>query len=344
MTRNQQEIDKFLDRMIQTAEKDIDLAFAKRLKDILSQIAEMYRRYSEGGELTITALNKFNRYQKEMALISEQMTKHYKYLLQSMQELMEKTYLENYLRSAFLYEFESQQLMNYSVPSAQLLKTAIRNPIPKLTLPKLMETHRNEIVRGIGIEITQGLLAGEDYSRMARRIENTVNFSRNKSRRVARTESHRVQNQSRLDSMEQASKFANIEKRWLSTLDVKVRDAHQKLDNKPANDDGFFKFGAMKAKAPGLWTGTWGQYNPANMNINCRCSIIALVNGKTPEVRRARNYEDPKYQQKIADRMDQLLADGLTQKQAEKQATKEISPPSMKIPWMSYEEWLDNRF
>ncbi|MGG3571055.1 phage minor head protein [Bacillus gobiensis] len=337
MTRNQQEIDKLLDRMVQTAEKDIDKAFAKRLKDILAQIAEMYRKYSEGGELTITALNKFNRYQKEMVLISEQMTEHYKYLLKSMQELMEKTYLENYLRSAFLYEFESQQLMNYSIPPAQLLKTAIRNPIPKLTLPALMETHRNEIVRRIGIEITQGLLAGEDYSRMARRIENTVNFSRNKARNVSVTEGGRVQTVSRLDSANQASKYADLEKAWNSTLDSHTRSSHRSLDGKKADDEGYFHIRGLKTKGPHL-------FGVASEDINCRCALIFLVNGKFPEVRRARNYEDPKYQQKIADRMDQLLAEGLTQKQAEKQATKEISPPSMKIPWMSYEEWYRERF
>ncbi|MGG3642027.1 phage minor head protein [Bacillus gobiensis] len=337
MTRNQQEIDKLLDRMVQTAEKDIDKAFAKRLKDILAQIAEMYRKYSEGGELTITTLNKFNRYQKEMALISEQMTEHYKYLLQSMQELMEKTYLENYLRSAFLYEFESQQLMNYSIPSAQLLKTAIRNPIPKLTLPKLMESHRNEIVRRIGIEITQGLLAGEDYSRMARRIENTVNFSRNKARNVAVTEGGRVQTISRLDSAEQASKYADLEKAWNSTLDSHTRSSHRMLDGQKADDEGFFHIRGLKAKGPHL-------FGDPSEDCRCRCTVIFLVNGKYPKVRRARNYQDPKYQQKIADRMDQLLADGLTEKQAEKKATKEISPPSMKIPWTSYEEWKKNRF
>jgi hypothetical protein len=70
--------------------------------------------------------------------------------------------------------------------------------------------------------------------------------------------------------------------------------------------------------------------------VDAECTILYLVNGKFPEVRRARNYEDPKYQQKIADRMDQLLADGLTEKQAEAKATKEISPPSMKVPWLSY--------
>jgi hypothetical protein len=337
MTRNQQEIDKLLDGMFQTAEKDIDKAFAKRLKEILAQISEMYRKYSEGGELTITALNKYNRYQQEMALISEQMTEHYKSLLESLQNLMEKTYLENYLRSAYLYEFESQQLMNYSIPSAQLLKTAIRNPIPKLTLPELMEKHRNEIVRNIDMEITQGLLAGEDYSRMAKRIEKTINFSRNKARNVAVTEGGRVQTVSRLDSAEQASKYADLEKAWNATLDSHTRRDHRKLDGQKADKDGYFHIHGLKGKGPHL-------FGDPRQDCRCRCTVIFLVNGKFPEVRRARNYEDPKYQQKIADRIDQLLAHGLTEKQAEKQATKEINPPSMKVPWTSYEEWLDNRF
>ena len=67
--------------------------------------------------------------------------------------------------------------------------------------------------------------------------------------------------------------------------------------------------------------------------------VFYLVNGKCPKLRRGRNYEDPVYQQKLADRIDMYMEDGLTEKQAEKKAKKEIKPPSLVIPYKSHEEW-----
>lgn len=337
MTKTQQEIDKLLDQMLKTAEKDIDKMFALRMKTILNQIAAMYRKYSKGGELTYTDLNKYQRFDREMAQISEQLTGHYKELLNYLQQFVENTYLEGYLRSAYLYEFEAQALMGYAIPSKDLIKQAVLNPIPKLTLPELMETHRNELVRKISIEIAQGLQAGEDYATMATRIQRVTGFSRKKAKNVARTEGGRVQTQARLDSGEVAQKHAKLDKTWNSTLDSRTRRDHQKLDGQKADEDGYFHIHRYKAKGPHL-------FGVAKEDCNCRCTILYLVNGRPPEVRRARNYEDPEYQQKIADKMDELMADGMTAKQAEKEAKKKIHPPNLVIPWATYKEWKKERF
>jgi SPP1 gp7 family putative phage head morphogenesis protein len=281
MTRTQQEIDKLLDQMIVEAEKNLDKAFAERMKDILAQIATMYEKYSVEGELTLAQMSKYNRLTKELELITEEVTETYKYALEAIQELMENQYLQNYLRSAFLYEYQAQVSMGFTVPSAKLIKTAIRNPIPKLTLPEIMKAHRNQIVNDISIQITQSLLAGEDYSRMATRITKVVDFSRAKARRVARTEAGRVRSEARLEAGEQASKYAKLDKVWNATLDTHTRNSHRKLDGKKADKEGYFHIRGLKAKGPHL-------FNVAAEDINCRCNVIYLVNGEYPEIRRAR--------------------------------------------------------
>jgi SPP1 gp7 family putative phage head morphogenesis protein len=302
MARTQQEIDKLLDQMIVDAEKNLDKAFAERMKDILTQIATMYEKYSVEGELTLAQMSKYGRLAKEMEVITEEMTEQYKYVSEAIQELMENTYLQNYLRSAFLYEYQAQVSMGFTVPSTKLIKAAIRNPIPKLTLPEIMKAHRNQIVNDINIQLTQGLLAGEDYSRMAKRITKVVDFSRAKARRVARTEAGRVRSEARLAAGEQAEKHANLTKVWLSSLDERTRLSHRKLDSQEADKDGYFHYQGLKAKAPLLW-------HRADLDINCRCTIIYKVNNELPAVRRSRN------------------ADG----------KNEV------IPFQSYEEWLKNK-
>jgi SPP1 gp7 family putative phage head morphogenesis protein len=335
--KNQNDIDRYLDSLIVITEREIDKMFAKRLKELSLQLSEMYRKYSSGKELTFTDLNKYNRFQKEMALMKGEVNKDFRKLLKDIEKLMVAQYVENYLRSAYVYEFEAQETMGFGMPEIKVVKKAIVNKIPELTLPAILEGQRNELIRRISTDISQGLLAGEGYSDIAARIEKSVGFSSVKARRVARTEGHRSQVQGRIDSAKQASKHANLKKMWDGTLDSRTRKAHRKLDGTVVEFDGIFKsIAGGKGVAPGM------MFNAAD-DINCRCSAVYLVNGVKPEIRRARNEEDPDYQKKLADRIEKYMHGGLTHRQAEKKAKKEIKPPSLVIPWTSYEDWYEDR-
>lgn len=278
---DQNQIDKFLDEMIDAAELDIEVVFALRLKDIIHQVAGMYTKNQTGKVLTYADMTKYNKLTKELALISEKIHDLFSLLYGQVDALMQTQYLENYFRSAYLYEFEAQQKMGYGAINETVLATAIANPIPGLTLDALLEANRNDTIRRINIEITQGLIAGEDYSKMAKRIESTLNFSTVKAKRVARTEAHRCQVQGRIDSANQAAKYVDMTKMWDSTLDRKTREWHQKLDGKVVGKDEDFVTDKGKGPAP-------GKMNNAADDINCRCTVLFLVDGRKPSVRRER--------------------------------------------------------
>jgi SPP1 gp7 family putative phage head morphogenesis protein len=300
---NQNELDKWLDEMIDQAELDIDKVFGKQMKELFSSLSGMFNKYSSKGELTYTDMTKYNRLKKELTFIAEQIHSDYKYLTEFIQNLMISQYVENYYRSAYLYEFEAQQKMGYGQVNKTVIMAAIENPIPDLKLPNLMEFNRNDTIRRISTEITQGLLSGEGYSTISKRIEKAVGFSSTKARRVARTETHRAQVQGRIDSAEQASKFVDMTKMWDATLDRNTRDWHQKMDGKVIGKDENFKTPkGGNGPAP-------GHMNLAADDINCRCTALYLVNGKKPSVRRSR------------------LDDGKTKV----------------IPYTTYDEWKNNR-
>ncbi|MFT4415314.1 phage minor head protein [Fredinandcohnia humi] len=337
MTLNQNEIDKYLDELITKAERQIDKMFARRLKELRYQLLNMQLKYAKGKRLTYTDLNKYNRMQKEIKIIAEAIDQDFRQLLNIIQELMENQYIENYLRSAYLYEFEAQETMGFGMPALKVVQMAILNKIPQLTLPAVLEDQRNTLVRRISMDISQGLLAGEGYTDIAERIQKSVGFGAVKARRVARTEGHRAQVQGRLDSAAKASKHAELKKIWDGTLDSRTRKAHRKLDGTVVDYNGVFvSIAGGKGVAPGL------MFSAAD-DINCRCSVLFLVNGRKPEVRRARNEEDLNYQRKLANRIDKYMENGLTAKQAEKKAKKEVRPPSLVIPYMTYEDWYKNR-
>lgn len=267
--------------MIEKAEREIDKVFANRMKSITAQVAEWYRKYSENGELNRTALYQYNRLQKEMQMIAEQIHADYVQLYKDIEKLLQEQYLEQLLMSGYLYEMEAQTEMNYQIPSVSTINQAILNPIKELTLSALMNTHRNEVIRKINIEIGQSLQAGESYSELAERLEKVLGFNSVKAKRVARTEAGRVQTIARIESAKHAEKYAKLKKVWNATLDGEVRTSHRILDDQEADEDGFFHFKGHKAQGPHL-------FGVASLDINCRCSIAYLVNGKRPRLRRAR--------------------------------------------------------
>lgn len=339
---NQLDIEAALNELLMKAETDLEKVFTKRLQTILFSVSEMYRKYEKKGELSFTDLNKQNRFQKEMKLIADTLSKDYSHIIKMMQSTIEQQYVTKYLTTAYLVEMgvTDGTEMGFSIPSLPTIKQFLLNPIEFLTLPKIMEQHRNDIVRKINIEIAQGLIAGEGYSTIAKRIEKQLGFASKKARLVARTEAGRSRSIAAEKVLEQASNYAKMTKVWASMLDHRVRMTHRMLDGKEADKDGLFHHKSNKTTAPRLWVGP----DSAALSIQCRCVLIMKVNGKLPEQRRERDYMDDKYQQKLADRIDQHMGDdGLTYVQALKKSQKEITPPSRVIPYVSYEEWLKGK-
>lgn len=218
---NQNDIDKYLDDMITEDAQKIDVVFASRLKEINAQIAQMYAKYSKDGQLTFADANKYNRLNKEMERMAEESHQAFKTILTIVEALAAKQFLENYMRSAYLFEMESVVNLGFSIPTAKVIRQAILNPIAELTLSAIYRRHRDDYVRQIQISVAQGLQAGEDYSKIARRIERATEFARRKARDVARTEAHRVQVSARMESAERPQNGAVLKRCGMLLLILK---------------------------------------------------------------------------------------------------------------------------
>ncbi|MCM1023263.1 MAG: phage head morphogenesis protein [Prevotella sp.] len=73
----------------------------------------------------------------------------------------------------------------------EVMKSAIANNIEKLTLPALLEKNRKEIVYEIKQTVSIGLMNGERYETMSRKLVDRLDFSYGKANNVVRTETHR---------------------------------------------------------------------------------------------------------------------------------------------------------
>lgn len=113
-------------------------------------------------------------------------------------------------------------------------------------------------------EISRGIASGLSYANIARNIANVSAAPISRTKTIARTEGHRIQQTSTADAQQAAkSKGADVVKQWDSTLDGQTRDSHRRIDGEIRELDEKFSNGLM---FPGDPSGGAAEV------VNCRCT------------------------------------------------------------------------
>lgn len=153
------------------------------------------------------------------------------------------------------------------------------------------------IARGIDLEygksqitkrITSGILRGSSIPDIAASLrEDIVNMGYVSSVRAARTAVTAAQNGGRMDTYYEAEKMGiKLQRQWLATLDGRTRHAHQVLDGQKAKMGEKFHVDGMEIEYPG------DPKAPGYLTYNCRCTLIAAVEGRGNNgTRRARTID-----------------------------------------------------
>lgn len=298
-----EQFDKQADKLSDITEKELIKAYSLALKEIRGYMAEVYEKHGTPDGLPYSEMQKYNR----MKSLEEQIKKVLFELTGKNAKTLEQTlkdiYELSYYSTGFALESESQVKLSYAMINEEVISQSVQNPISGLTLNDRLEKNRIELIYRVRQEITQGLILGESYQKMAKRLKDTFEGDAKKAVRVAQTESHRIKNSARYDSLQHAqAKGIELKKVWVSTLDSKTRDRHRSLDGQKVDVDQPFKSGGATAMYP-------GGFGIASQDVNCRCTFISVLDGFEPTVRAARG------------------EDGKTKV----------------IPWTTYEEWYENR-
>ncbi|MFG0935203.1 phage head morphogenesis protein, partial [Staphylococcus sp. 231237_7MaSpsaltlick] len=174
----------YIECLIKQAEKEIEVLFANRLKVIKQEIADMFERYqNDDVHVTWTEFNKYNRLNKELTRIGTMLTDDYREVAKTIQKSQQDAYIEKYLMSLYLYEMASQSSMTFDVPNAATIKSAIEQPIEFIRLVPTLQKHRDEVLKKIRINITQGIMSGEGYSKIAKALRDDIGMTKAQSLR-----------------------------------------------------------------------------------------------------------------------------------------------------------------
>ncbi|MDH9618318.1 phage head morphogenesis protein [Staphylococcus epidermidis] len=272
---NQNDIDNYIDRLVNQANKEIETLFAKRLKEIKQIIANMYEKYDrDEPQVTWTEFNKYNRLNKELNRIGQMLSQDYREVAKAIKQSQQNIYIEKYMMSLFLYEVASQTSMNFDVPTTQTIQTAIEQPIEFIKLVPTLQKHRDDTLKRIRMHITQGIMSGEGYSKIAKALRDDLGMAKAQSVTVARTETGRALSQAGLDSaMVAKDNGLDMKKRWFATKDTRTRDTHRHLDGTSVDIEDNFRSSGCVGPAPKLFVGVAS----AKENINCRCKLLYYI-------------------------------------------------------------------
>lgn len=259
--------------------------YQKTLKEVKSEVSSLFEKYgNKDGTLPREKMQKYNRLSKFEKALNAEIGKLTRSTNQITREGITKTYMENYFRYGHMISTEAIVPLSYSSVSKNKLDAILFN---ELDLIKWSERNRNNnhvMARQIKEELMQGMVQGRSYGQIAKKITERTNVGANKSIRIAQTEMHRASQQGQIESMRTAeSQGVSMKKRWVSTLDDRTRDEHADLDGKEFDiEEEFTNSKGDKAISPSQFG------NPAD-DINCRCTMITVVNGISPSLRRARD-------------------------------------------------------
>lgn len=115
-------------------------------------------------------------------------------------------------------------------------------------------------------EISRGIATGLGYGDIARNIANAAGAPFSRTKTIARTEGHRIQQTSAADAQRAAKEQgADVVKQWDSTLDGKTRESHRRVDGEIRELDETFSNGLLY---PGDPNGAAAEV------INCRCASL----------------------------------------------------------------------
>ena len=278
------------------SEKQIRRLYKAMLKDLQTFISDTYVQYAKDDKLTYAMLQEAGYNARFLEEIEQRLNISTPKAARELRQLVEETYdaaykamVDGVARASGGLETEFAESIAIT---PEQVKRAVENPVSGLTLSDTLEKNRREIIYSIKRTVGVGLMNGDRYTTMARRISEQVDGDYKKAIRIARTETHRVREAGNHDAaqyvdseLQKGTTGRRMCKTWRTMKDERVRPQrrrkgkkgwstkmgrgpnHMILDGQTvlAGEDFDLKDGHT-APVPGM-SGVAGH------DINCRCYV-----------------------------------------------------------------------
>lgn len=276
--------------------KELEKSYQQALNDIDGVIARLLARKDTKNLQSIIYQVKYQEaLKKELeAYLSVLQSNNYKLI----DDYLKDCYTNAHIGTLFDLQGQGVPLM-IPIDQEQMINAITVNS--KLSAPLYNELGFNLQSLKVDVmrEISRGIAQELSYQEIARNLKNTTNVDYNKSLRIAKTEGHRIQNESIYNVQKKAvERGANIIKQWDATFDKRTRKTHAYLDGEQVGVDEYFvNLNGYEALYP-------GDFGRPEEDINCRCRItqrakwaltdaeFTKMNGETNELQHFENVDD----------------------------------------------------
>lgn len=278
------------------SENRIKKIYKGLVKDLDAYLGETYTKYADSdGRLFVSSLDAKRKRAKFLQEIIENVDNIAPEFRKEAIDLIDSTYSKCYKGMASSVKTaNSEKLKEIGADLSvqpNVLKQAVNNNISKLTLSPVLEKHRAELIAQLQQELNIGLINGDRYEQMAKRIHQRCEVSYSKATNIVRTESHRNVENGFMDCAENLSdklEGSNLVYActWRTAGDERVRPNqvrrsksgfkitvnknganHQQMEGITIKVGDFFDLGnSVKAKNP-------GNSGSAANDCNCRCYL-----------------------------------------------------------------------
>lgn len=297
------EIRRVEESRVALTDKKINSIYRSLYKDLSAFLADEYIKYADKeGKLFLANLDSKNKRAKFLEEIVTRVDSISPEIKEQTINLVNKTYEKSFsgIAKAVKNADDTKDLISSTktLVRPEVLKKAVNNNIDKLTLNAVLEKHRAEIVVNIQQALTVGLMNGDRYETMAKRVKEVLvgngqtKGAHGKAMNIVRTESHRNIESGLMDGAKETAKI--IEKNgdliyaatWRTMKDERVRpqQRHRKkgkwvttMSKNGANhmkmDGVTIKVGEKFQLEPTVFAECPGESGTARHDCNCRCFV-----------------------------------------------------------------------
>lgn len=266
--------------------------YKELLKDLKHFLADYYAEYAVDDQLTFEILNGKRQYARFLEEVSEHVRHYMPRIAKETISVVDDTYKIAYdgmvdaVEKSVTTEELKENLKGVKASTPSQVRAGVLNDLSGITPEMTYTKDTAQFIYDLQRTLNTGLVNGDRYSTMAKRVAERCDISYRRSQLIVRTETHRVREKGFLDSgieinqvLEKGSTPQRITKRWKSMHDEKVRHTkranHREVDGVTVGiDEEFTLLHGVKAMSPGS-SGT--AYN----DCNCRCILVYELKGIT---------------------------------------------------------------
>lgn len=302
-------------REVLTEEK-IQAIYQQLMDDLYKFLGKNYTKYADSdGRLYMAYLDAQNKRARFLQEVVKNVDNIAPELAKEITSLVNRTYSASYkgmveaVKNADNLEDYAELLSGIDV-NPETMRKAMKNNISKLTLPPVLEKNRQAVIYEIQNVLNIGLMQGDRYETMAKRIQERVGVSRTKAMNIARTESHRNIEDGMIDGAKEIQSGLEgsdliYAATWCTMQDERVRPyrrvktKHGWKTTKSTNGANHVKMDGITVKVgekfkleAGVEAENPGNSGVARHDCNCRCILtydlmtveeFAKATGQTPD-------------------------------------------------------------